>query len=197
MKKKENSGLDELTKGFGKVTLANVLLEVIFLILGLVIYFNARVTMDLAGTILGVYFLIFGIFAIGEFFIRKYDLFYPFHLVSGILSIILGIFVIANPFKIIKILTFTLGIYLIITSVVKIMEALKLHKYGYEGWLVMLVTALILLVFGIFVTINPMASLALTKATGIFIILASILEICNLIMMYTNAKDIVKFIKGE
>lgn len=197
MKKKEKTGLDILEKGFGKITLVNVLLCAIFLILGIVIYFNPAITIDVAGTMLGIYFLGLGIAIIGEFFARKYDLFYRFHLVIGIIAVILGIFVIVNPFKIIKILTFTLGIYLIITSIEKILEAFKLKKFGYAGWLIILVTAVILLIFGIFIAINPMASLTLTKSAGIFIILASILEICNLIMMFTNAKDIVKFIKGD
>lgn len=197
MKKKEKTGLEVLEKGFGKVTLANTLFCLIFLILGVVIYFNPAVTIDIAGTILGVYLIILGIASMGEFFVRKFDFFYRFHLIVGILAVILGIFVIVNPFKIIKILTFTLGIYLTITSIAKILEAFKLKKYGYEGWLLILVTAIILLVFGIFIAINPMASLALTKSAGIFIILASILEICNLIMMYRSAKDIVRIFKGE
>lgn len=197
MKKKEKTTLDVIEKGFGKVTLVNILFCIIFLILGVIIYFNPDVTIDIAGTILGVYLIIIGILKMADYFTRKYDFFYRYHLVVGILAVILGIFVIVNPFKIIKILTFVLGIYLIITSIAKIFEAFKLKKYGYDGWLLILVTAIILLVFGVFVAINPKASLALTKTAGIFMILASILEACNQIMMYKNAKDIVKIFKEE
>ena len=63
-----------------------------------------------------------------------------------------------NPFKIVKILTFALGIYLTVVAIRKIIESFKLKKIEYDGWSLTLVIAIILLVFGIFIMINPMAS---------------------------------------
>ena len=45
--------------------------------------------------------------------------------------------------------------------------------------------------------INPMASMDIVEVAGIFIILASILEICNSIMLYTKAKDLLNLFKTE
>ena len=61
----------------------------------------------------------------------------------------------------------------------------------------MLAIAIILLIFGIFIIINPMASMDLVEATGIFIILASILEICNSIQLYTKANEVLDLFKKE
>ena len=61
----------------------------------------------------------------------------------------------------------------------------------------MLVTSFVLLIFGVFIAVNPMAAMDLVQVAAIFIILSSILEICNLIMIYSKAKDIVKLFKKE
>ena len=59
----------------------------------------------------------------------------------------------------------------------------------------MLVISIIILIFGIFIAINPMAYVEIVEAAGIFIILASILDICQLLMLYSKAKDIMALIK--
>ena len=64
-----------------------------------------------------------------------------------------------------------------------------------KKFIIISIIAIILLIFGIFILINPMAAMDLAEAAGIFIILASILEICNSIMLYTKAQDILKLFK--
>jgi len=123
--------------------------------------------------------------------------FFKYKIFGAVVSILLGLFIIFNPFKIVKIITFTLGIYLIVISILKLFTTFNLKKYGYDGWLVMLVTSFVLLIFGVFIAVNPMAAMDLVQVAAIFIILSSILEICNLIMIYSKAKDIVKLFKEE
>ena len=77
-------------------------------------------------------------------------------------------------------------------SLIKIYEALKFRKLEFDGWLIMLVVSIILLVFGIFIGINPMKMMDLVEAAGIFIILASLLEACILVLLYTKNKEIKK-----
>ena len=196
-KKKEKTILDKIKLNFSKLLLASIILNVLFLIFGIIIYLNPVITLELTGIILGIYLIIFGLFDIYECIVRNHNPLFTLNILWGILAIIAGLFVIINPFEIIKVLTFVLGIYLIIISVSKIIDSFKLKKYGYDGWALMLVIAIILLIFGIFIMINPMASMDLVEATGIFIILGSILEICNSIMLYTKAKDILDLFKAN
>lgn len=195
MRKKEKTVLDKLHMNFSKLVLGNIILNILFLIFGIVIYMNPYITASTAGVITGIYFMLFGVFAIFEFLMRRESPILQYKIFSGVLAIIVGIFMIVNPFKIVKILTFALGIYLIIISLVKAVESLRLKKYGYDGWTLMLVTAILLLIFGIFITVNPMAALDIVKAAGIFIILSSILEICNHLMIYGKSREIVKLFK--
>ena len=196
-KKKEKTLLDKMKLNFNKILVGSIILNVLFLLFGVIIYLNSRITIELTGIILGIYLMIFGVYAIYEFIIRDGNPLFRLNIFWGVLSIITGLFVIINPFEFVKILTFTLGIYLLIISIRKIIDAFKLKKYGYDGWALMLAIAIILLIFGIFIIINPMASMDLVEATGIFIILASILEICNSIQLYTKANEVLNLFKNE
>ena len=196
-KKKEKTLLDKMKLNFNKILVGSIILNVLFLLFGVIIYLNSRITIELTGVILGIYLMIFGVYAIYEFIIRDGNPLFRLNIFWGVLSIIAGLFVIINPFEFVKILTFTLGIYLLIISIRKIIDAFKLKKYEYDGWALMLAIAIILLIFGIFIIINPMASMDLVEATGIFIILASILEICNSIQLYTKANEVLNLFKKE
>lgn len=198
MKKKEMENktfLDRIMLDFKKITLGSIILNILFLAFAIIMYMNPVVTEELAGIIIGVYFILFGILAIYEFLTRKINPMYSLRVIAGILFIVLGIFIMANPFKITKILTFALGIYLIIVAIFKIFDAVLLRKCKYEAWLIVLVTSIILLISGIFIAINPMASMYLIEAAALFIILSCILEIANLLMFYSKSKEIVKLIK--
>lgn len=197
MAKKEKTFLDVVRSDFGKIILGSLILNVLFLVFGIIIFMNAQMTIEAVGVVTGIYFILFGIFGIFEFFSRNSLPIFRYKIFESILIIILGLFIMVNPFKIVKILTFALGIYLIIVSISKLLETFSLKKYGYDGWLIMLVTSFLLLVFGVFIAVNPMASMDLVQAMAIFIILSSILEICNLIMIYSKARDIAKLFKGE
>ena len=193
--KKGKTFIDKIKLDFSKLLIGDIILNLLFLLFGIIIYLNPQITLETSGIILGIYFIIFGLFAIYEYFIRDNNPLYSLNILWGILAIITGLFGIVDPFKFFKILSFALGIYLIIVSIRKVIDTFKLKKSGYDGWSLMLAIAIILLIFGIFILINPMAAMDLAKAAGIFIILASILEICNSIMLYTKAQDILKLFK--
>lgn len=194
-KKEEKTILDKIRLDFGKMTIVGILLNILFLVFGVIIYMNPYITANVVGVIIGIYFIVFGLFDIYEFFMRDSSPIFKYKIYLGVLALILGIFVMANPFHLIKVLTVALGIYLIIMAIVKFIEALRMKKYGYDGWLILLVTSIILLIFGVLTAINPMASMDIIQVCGIFIILASILEVCNLIMMFTKANEIMKCFK--
>ena len=88
-----------------------------------------------------------------------------------------------------------IGIYFIILSIFKGVLSFILKKYKFDGWLLVLVVSLILLVFGIFITINPMSSIYIVEAVALFIILSSILELCSLLMLYSKANEIIKLLE--
>ena len=195
-KKKEKTLIEKLKIGFSKMLIGSIILNALFLLFGIFVYSNPRVSLNLLVIFLSIYFIIFGLYAIFEFIERNDNPLYGLNILWGILSIIVGLIAIINPFEVTSILTLTLGIYLVIISISKIIEAFKLRKYKYDGWSLILVISIILLIFGIFIILNPIiAAMEITEVAGIFIILASILEICNAIMLYTKANDVLELFK--
>ena len=194
-KNKQSTFIDKISLSFDKVMIGNIALTLLFLIFGIIIYLKPTVTLKVVGVVLGCAFILFGLFDIYEFVVRDNNPLFKFKVFLGALIIVLGVFTIIDPFKLAKLLTLALGIYLSLVALFKIEEALKLKKYGFDGWLLMLVVSIILLIFGIFIGINPMTYVNIIEATGIFIILASILEICDLLVLYTKAKNIMSLIK--
>ena len=197
MVKKEKTFLEKLKGDFGKLILGSIILNILFLIFGIIIFMNVNLTIEVVGVIIGIYFVVFGLFDIFEYLSKNIAPIFKYKIFGAVVSILLGLFIIFNPFKIVKIITFNLGIYLVVISILKLFTTFNLKKYGYDGWLVMLVTSFVLLIFGVFIAVNPMAAMDLVQVAAIFIILSSILEICNLIMIYSKAKDIVKLFKEE
>lgn len=197
MVKKEKTFLEKLKGDFGKLILGSIILNILFLIFGIIIFMNVNLTIEVVGVIIGIYFVVFGLFDIVEYLSKNVVPIFKYKIFGAVVSILLGLFIIFNPFKIVKIITFTLGIYLVVISILKLFTTFNLKKYGYDGWLVMLVTSFVLLIFGVFIAVNPMAAMDLVQVAAIFIILSSILEICNLIMIYSKTKDIVKLFKKE
>ena len=197
MVKREKTFLEKLKGDFGKLILGSIILNILFLIFGIIIFMNVNLTIEVVGVIIGIYFVVFGLFDIFEYLSKNIVPIFKYKIFGAVVSILLGLFIIFNPFKIVKIITFTLGIYLVVISILKLFTTFNLKKYGYDGWLVMLVTSFVLLIFGVFIAVNPMAAMDLVQVAAIFIILSSILEICNLIMIYSKAKDIVKFFQTE
>lgn len=193
--KKNKTFLEKITLGFKNIILSNIVLNVLFLILGVLMYLNVGITEQLAGIFIGIFFIIFGIFYVYEFLLRRENPIFSLEIILGIIAFILGIFIIVDPFKITRLLTFVLGIYLIVQATLKIVDAFRLRKLKFDGWSILLVTSIITLVFGIFVTVNPMRAYYVIEVAALFIILSSILTISNLIMLYTKAKEIESIFK--
>lgn len=193
------SFLEKITFSFDKIILGSILLNVVFLIIGIVFYSKPSLSLETGAVVTGIYFILFGIYGIYEFFMRKLSPLFASKILVGILSIILGVFIVFyDPWKFIKLLTFSLGIYLIVLAISKIINAIMLKNHEYDGWIITLVISILLFIFGVLMVINPMVSMEIVEVTGIFIILSSILEICNLLMIYSRAKDIREcFKKGK
>ena len=194
-KGKNKTLLDKISLNFKKIIIANIILNVVFLIMGIAIYLKPLITLTLAGILIGIYLVSFGLFDIYEYMMRKENPMFSLKLFLGILAVILGIFTMINPFKILTIITLGLGIYLCLVAIFKIIDSFKLKKYGFDGWAITLVISIIILIFGVLVTINPLRAIDIVEVAGLFIILTSILEICNLIMFYSKSKEIQKLFK--
>ena len=191
-KKKQKGFLSSISLDFKKTILGSILLNALFLLFGLIMYLNTTSFEKAAGIILGIYFILRGVYSLYEFF-NKNSLF-TFRIYMGIFAIILGFLTIAKPLALFQAVTFGFGLYLGVLGIVKVLEAIKLKKINFDGWLITLVTGALVALFGILMATGKI-NIDVVKLSAIFIMLSSILEIANLFMIMNKTKEIEKLLK--
>lgn len=96
-------------------------------------------------------------------------------LVMAIVYIVAAILVFIFTKPIASVLSFILGILLLVGGVVNIFRSLNLREYGGYGWIIMLVMSCIVAAGGVLITINPFgATTAFIVVLGIFLVLKGI-----------------------
>lgn len=80
---------------------------------------------------------------------------YGWHLTSGILDVVLGIFIIANPNAILFLITLLISFWLILRGVLAIRNAFLLKSGGSKRWLWLLIFGIVLILFAIVLIWHP------------------------------------------
>ena len=85
------------------------------------------------------------------------------------------------------------GIVMVTKSTLDLRIALLLQKYNYENWLSILICAIISIICGLIIIINPsIGTIALTTYLGIIITVYAISNIIDTIIFKKNIKEITK-----
>ena len=114
-------------------------------------------------------------------------------LLSGVISVILGIAAIVIGEDIQYVLRVVIGIIIIYESLVRINTATKLYSAGIKDWRSILVLALAMLVIGIFVTFN---SGAITTLIGWMMVVTGIIGIVGDVMFIKHVNKVIEKITG-
>ncbi len=140
--------------------------------------------------VLGIYFIVLGI---------KYSKYYiPFDgLVTGIISVLLGIFLLCRPSLLSIAFTIVIGIWMIISSINYIKIAMKLSKTRLP-WISILVLGILDLIAGFIVLVNPFAAtISITLFIGIMLMIHSIITIVDIILIKKDIRNINKVLGEE
>lgn len=181
------------TKRFNRFVLSSLFSAIIYFVIGLLIFIFSEEVGKLLGYIVGVLFLYSGILSIYKFIKRDGAKLYSLSIFWGVLSLILGIIIIIVPTSISNIINICFGVYLVVAGANKISYGAWFKVGNDNTWLITIVTGIMIIFFGILVITNPFeASLTATKVVGVFLMLASALDICNAIMLKKKSEDIVK-----
>ncbi len=123
------------------------------IIFGILCVVMPETIVKVAAYIVGAFFLIKGGFVVIEYFMEKGQKdYYNNKLLSGIVSVLIGIaaFVIGEDLA--RVFSVIIGIIIIYEALVRINTASKLHAAGLDTWKQLVVISLIMLLVGIFVT---------------------------------------------
>ena len=186
--------MKEHKKAFNALTLGAIALDILIFILGA--YFIAKPTTsaNIIGYVFGILLIIVGIYNIIKFIVNMgTNKFFLIEIISGILTIIAGIFMVYNPFSLANITTIGVGIWLIISATIKGAIALQFKKFNEETWMLSLIIAVITLILGILIIVNPFESyIVLAVYVGVMVCVYAAMDIVQQILFRKRVKEIVK-----
>ena len=181
------------------ITNCIIVVSVIALIVGVVLMSYPFESVEVFGVILGVYWIVQGISLIVlDVKARKKHV--PFNgLLPGILGVLLGVLMMYNQAKVPGFMEafigISLGIWIIMNAFSNISFALSLRGSGAPVALLVLIN-IISICLGGMILYSPIAgALSYVYATGIVLIVESIITIIYMIIVKKNSKDLEKVIE--
>ena len=158
------------------------------LILGILFIAWPDVMVKVVAYVVGAIFIIKGAMQIITYFMEKgQNDFFNNGLLSGVVSILIGITALVLGQDIANIFRVIVGIFLIYEALVRINTATKLSTAGVPIWRYVLILALIILVLGIFVTFNDIATII-----GWMMVIAGIVGIVSDVMFVQHVNTVVE-----
>lgn len=173
--------LEKMLKKTGIVSIAE---SIVFIILGIVLVWKADLAIKVISYILGLIFIIVGIFKIIQYFNmhkKNYELIY------GLMAIVIGTITIYYSSTIETILRIIIGIWIIYSSFIKLTLSLKMKKMEIKIWSYSLILALIMFCCGLYIILNSGTIIA---TIGIIMIIYSVIDIIEDIICMKNIKEI-------
>ena len=186
-----------MEKKIKKTFNTNLILSIIFVVIGLFLFIKPDTTISIISYILGGILLISGIYSCYKYF-TSLDILniFNFELVYGVLLIIAGLFLIFNTNALTSIFPIILGIWIIVNSIIKFQYALVLKKIKNEDWIYTTSISILTFLWGVVLLYNPFKSaLLITQTIGVFIIVYAVLDIIDNIIIRKNIKDILNLFK--
>lgn len=177
-----------------KVIWPSLLSSIFLLLLGLLLFFKSSATLIGISYIIGALLIALGVLAILNYIKSSYkDIFVKLNIIYGIVSIVAGIFLITVPEFIGSIIPVVVGIVVIISSSLKIQQALILQKNSNRYFIPSLTIAIICLVCGVIILFNPFTSaVVITQLIGLIMVTYAILDIINTILLKKSGGISVK-----
>ena len=187
-----NHIVDETTHAFKCAKWFALVSSLLLGIFGTVLLIWPNTSMNVICTLLGVLMVVFGVSKIvGYFFNVSYHIGFQFDLALGLFALLFGILFLTHPGAILSITWVLVGIYEIVESVFKIQTAMDARHYQLSGWALLLFSAIVYLLFGIFLTFNPAKGGSLfVQVMGISLIFAGIENIIFTFYTSKRLKDI-------
>jgi len=190
--KRKKRLLTNIDRLFNKIMWYQILSCVLLVLLGVVFLLVPDISDKVIGVLFGINVLIFGGVNIYAYFKRRDIPMFQFHLIYGIVGILIGLLTILNPFVFAQVVTLFIGLWILYMAITKIDFALRLKKMGEKSWLLLLVSAFLEIFMSILIFINPFSSLVLTRLCGAYFVLCGIINCNDAILTKNRAIDFLE-----
>lgn len=174
-------------------------MQLVYLALGLALVFAPDMSARVLCYACGAALLAVGLLAVWRFAAARQErlLFAWFSLVYGVLFTVLGIFLLVQPDTVLTILPAVFGVFVLLDSLGRIQNALELRRAGLVRWWGMLFFALLSVVLGVLILINPFAALTTTvRVIGAVLLIESVLGLACALYTSLVLRELEKAVRN-
>ena len=191
--------MKDLEKNRKKIWWSSVTSSIILFILGLLLFFLLFTVIHVVALILGIFIIVVGIFALLKYFrAAQKNGMIRFNIIYGGVCIVSGLILALTPSAIASILPIVLGIWMIISSLLKIQYALNMKEAGSTSWIPTFTLAMITLVVGILLVINPWrGAQVILQIVGGFLMAYALLDVIASFLLNKETKTLMKVIDAD
>jgi len=177
--------ISEYIKRFEKRTIIS---SIIMILVSILLIAKPETMLNTVVTVFGIGMLLDGIFSIVLYIATdKEQKVYSNALAEGILGILISILILIKKDFVISIIPILVGIWIIIKSITKIQLSLNVKTVDEKSWI--LLSALITLVIGIIIIVNPFDTMvSVVMFAGILLLVTGVIDIVESICMLIKLK---------
>lgn len=184
----------DLTKRIFWASIASTLVMLLF---GILLFIFPETVIKSVAIAMGVIFIMIGVIPIINYFrFRATGFTTTFSFLLGIFCIVAGLILLMNENILGTIIPILTGVWMIINSINRISISMDLRDDKITFWVITFIYAILTLVAGVLLILDPVnGGKLVTKTIGIIICVYSTLDVIDLILIRIKAKKVVKEVK--
>ena len=179
--------MNKMKKVLGNFTV----LSVFCIVMGIALIIRPDFFTRVVGLVVGGVITAMGAVALLRYFIRtKTDPNNASGLISGVILVLAGVFVMVRPDFIPKVIAFVFGAYMLISGITNIQGAFALKKNNSTRWIKAMVSAVLTTLAGLMLVINPILLADVTfRLMGVCLLISGMSNIGGTLLTGRNKKD--------
>ena len=186
--------MKDIKKNFNCITIGAMILDVVFIVLGMFLIANPTVGLNSALMLIGIILLVSGLYSIVKYSINNKNIF-KFELIYGVASIVIGLIALFKPFAIANLITVLAGFWLIVSSIFKFAISVELKNLNISSWTFDMGLSVLTLFLGLMLVINPFSGyIILSTYAAIMIIMYAASDLVEQIFIRRRANKILKYL---
>ena len=179
-----------MLKQFKNIVNYSTVLTVLFFLVGVVLILFPKINILTISYVISILMILLGIILV----IYSFDKIFLMNFMSfGALQIILGIIILIYPYALTTLLPISVGIWMILKSVIDFRVSLILKKAKVNDWIYVIILSVLAIICGIMVIIKTeIGTIELTVIVGIFLTAYSLTSIIDTVIFKENIDLIAK-----
>lgn len=178
-----------------KYECCSIVVSALMICLSLFLMFKPLESLELFTVIFSIIILLSGLgYLVSYFTVSKESRLFSIDLLMGLVTIISGIMLLIYKKDVINIFPVILGMWIIISNLFKLQLSINLSLFFDNNYLTFILIAILMIIFGLILIINPFASfMTITVTAGILLLITEVINLIEsiyVIIKLNKVKDL-------